>query len=248
VEEYATVFQTTATVEGKLAANKDRFDLLRACFPGGRLPDAQDPRHADNRRAWTSPARYLYREPGIFELFRRDGFNILIRSILKKDECLYFGVGGGIVADSSPSSEYQETLVKAQGIFNAIVYLLPHLSSPLGKRKGWGKKLMIVKQIVFLNGKFIPVEKALVSPMCPGLLSDKVYLKQCVLVTAGLFILISILPDYTHLAVSLKLSRLIRNLSLWDISKKLWSWMVSLTVVSGLLSGSKDVRGKVPGF
>jgi para-aminobenzoate synthetase component 1 len=47
-------------------------------------------------------------------------FNILIRSILKKDDNLYFGAGGGIVADSKPEEEYQETLVKAKGILKAI--------------------------------------------------------------------------------------------------------------------------------
>ena len=47
-------------------------------------------------------------------------FNILIRSILKKNNMLYFGVGGGIVADSKPQDEYQETLVKAKAIIEAV--------------------------------------------------------------------------------------------------------------------------------
>jgi anthranilate/para-aminobenzoate synthase component I len=47
-------------------------------------------------------------------------FNILIRSILKIKNKLYFGAGGGIVADSRPEAEYQETLVKAQAMIEAI--------------------------------------------------------------------------------------------------------------------------------
>ena len=47
-------------------------------------------------------------------------FNILIRTILKKGNTLYFDAGGGIVADSKAEEEYQETLVKAKGMMEAI--------------------------------------------------------------------------------------------------------------------------------
>jgi para-aminobenzoate synthetase component 1 len=47
-------------------------------------------------------------------------FNILIRTILKKGDELYFGVGGGIVADSVPEKEYLETLIKAKALIQAI--------------------------------------------------------------------------------------------------------------------------------
>ena len=47
-------------------------------------------------------------------------FNILIRSMLKIKTALYFGVGGGIVADSQAQAEYEETLVKAKGMIQAI--------------------------------------------------------------------------------------------------------------------------------
>ena len=46
--------------------------------------------------------------------------NILIRTILKKNDTIYFQAGGGIVADSRAESEYEETMVKAQGILRAI--------------------------------------------------------------------------------------------------------------------------------
>ena len=47
-------------------------------------------------------------------------FNILIRTILKKGNQIHFGVGGGIVADSEPEKEYQETLVKARALIEAV--------------------------------------------------------------------------------------------------------------------------------
>jgi para-aminobenzoate synthetase component 1 len=47
-------------------------------------------------------------------------FNILIRTILKKDNRVNFGVGGGIVADSIPEDEYEETLIKAKAILKAL--------------------------------------------------------------------------------------------------------------------------------
>lgn len=121
VEEYSTVFQTTATVEGKLAVNKDRFDLLKACFPGGSVTGCPKIRAMQIIEELEPHRRGIYTGSLGYLSFSGDmDFNILIRSILKKNEVLSFGVGGGIVADSSPSDEYQETLVKAQGIFQAI--------------------------------------------------------------------------------------------------------------------------------
>jgi para-aminobenzoate synthetase component 1 len=121
LEKYNTVYQTTATVEGRLFKNKDRLDLLRACFPGGsitgcpkiRAMEIIDELEPDRRLIYTGALGYLS--------FSGDmDFNILIRTILKKDERLYFGVGGGIVADSCPEKEYQETLVKAKAMIKAI--------------------------------------------------------------------------------------------------------------------------------
>lgn len=121
IEEYRTVFQTTATITGRLHKNKDRYDLLAACFPGGSITGCPKIRAMEiieelepTRRAiYTGCLGYLSFSGGM-------DFNILIRSILKKADTLYFGAGGGIVADSDPLEEYQETLVKAKGIFKAI--------------------------------------------------------------------------------------------------------------------------------
>ncbi len=47
-------------------------------------------------------------------------FNILIRTILKKEDEVYFSAGGGIVADSEPEAEYEETLIKARAMMEAV--------------------------------------------------------------------------------------------------------------------------------
>ncbi|MDD2751743.1 MAG: aminodeoxychorismate synthase component I [Candidatus Omnitrophica bacterium] len=121
LEAYRTVYQTTATIEGKLFAHCGRFDLLRACFPGGSITGCPKIRameiirelEPDKRQAYTGALGYL-------SFCGRMDFNILIRTILKKGKRIYFWAGGGIVADSRPLEEYQETLVKAKGMIGAI--------------------------------------------------------------------------------------------------------------------------------
>jgi len=121
IEIYSTVFQTTATIEGELFVDKDRVDLLQACFPGGsitgcpkiRAMEIIDELEPDRRSIYTGALGYL-------SFSGEMDFNILIRTILKKNNAVYFGAGGGIVADSSPEEEYRETLVKAQGMLSAL--------------------------------------------------------------------------------------------------------------------------------
>ncbi len=121
LEQYSTVFQTTATVCGRLHQDRDRIDLLRACFPGGSITGCPKIRAMEiieelepTRRAiYTGCLGYLSFSGGM-------DFNILIRTILKKENQLYFGVGGGIVTDSRPEDEYAETLVKAKAMVEAI--------------------------------------------------------------------------------------------------------------------------------
>jgi para-aminobenzoate synthetase component 1 len=121
LEKYSTVYQTTATVEGRLYKGRDRVDLLRACFPGGsitgcpkiRAMEIIDELEPDQRSLYTGCLGYLSFSGSM-------DFNILIRTILKKKDRLYFGVGGGIVADSQPEEEYAETLVKARAMTEAI--------------------------------------------------------------------------------------------------------------------------------
>ncbi len=121
LEEYNTVYQTTATVEGRLYDDKDRISLLRACFPGGSITGCPKIRAMEIIEELESTRRNVYTGCLGYLSFSGDmDFNILIRTILKKKNDLYFGAGGGIVIDSHPEDEYKETLVKARGILKAI--------------------------------------------------------------------------------------------------------------------------------
>jgi para-aminobenzoate synthetase component 1 len=121
LESYATVFQTTATIAGRLHKGKDRIDLLRACFPGGSITGCPKIRAMEIIRELEPQPRGVYTGClGYLSFSGEMDFNILIRTILKKGRRLCFGVGGGIVADSVPEEEYRETLVKAKAMAQAI--------------------------------------------------------------------------------------------------------------------------------
>jgi para-aminobenzoate synthetase component 1 len=121
LERYSTVFQTTATVEGRLYKDKDRVDLLRATFPGGSITGCPKIRAMEIIEELESSRRSIYTGSlGYLSFSGSMDFNILIRTILKKKDQLYFGVGGGIVTDSQPEAEYEETLTKAKGMIKAI--------------------------------------------------------------------------------------------------------------------------------
>jgi len=122
LEEYNTVFQTTANIYGRLYKGKDRIDLMRACSPGGSITGCPKIRAMEIIEELEPSRRAIYTGALGYLSFSGDmDFNILIRTILKKKNKIYFGVGGGIVADSKAEEEYNETLVKAQGIMRALL-------------------------------------------------------------------------------------------------------------------------------
>lgn len=121
LEKYNTVFQTTATISGRLHKDNDRIDLLSACFPGGSITGCPKIRAMEVIKELEPQKRSIYTGALGYLSFTEDmEFNILIRTILKKDGKIYFGSGGGIVADSDPQAEYEETLIKAKAMIEAI--------------------------------------------------------------------------------------------------------------------------------
>ena len=126
LEEYSSVFQTTAEVSGRLHMRKDRIDALKACFPGGSITGCPKIRAMHIIEELEPHARGIYTGClGYLSFSGQMDFNILIRSFLKKKHDVYFGVGGGIVYDSTPHDEYQETLVKAQALLQALCLKQP---------------------------------------------------------------------------------------------------------------------------
>jgi len=121
LERYASVFHLVSTVVGRLHERQDVVDLLKATFPGGSITGAPkvrameiiDELEATQRSVYTGSIGYLGAD-GTIDL------NIAIRTILVRGEKAFFQVGGGIVADSEPDAEYQETLDKGQRLFQAL--------------------------------------------------------------------------------------------------------------------------------
>ena len=114
LESYSNIHHLVATVRGTLRRNADRIDLLKSCFPGGSITGAPKIRAMELIDELEPTARGVY--TGAIGYFGFDGtmdLNIAIRTCILKEGRAYFHVGGGIVADSEPEAEYQETLDKA---------------------------------------------------------------------------------------------------------------------------------------
>ena len=123
IEKYSTVFQTTSTVRGRLSKEKDRIDLLKACFPGGSITGAPKIRAMEIIEELEPTRREIYTGSlGYLSFSGEMDLNIVIRTLVAKKNEIRFQVGGGIVADSDPEKEYQETLDKAKALFSALGY------------------------------------------------------------------------------------------------------------------------------
>ena len=121
VETYPQVHHLVSTVEGELDQGRDVVDLLKATFPGGSITGAPKVRAMQIIRELEPHAREVYcGAVGYVSLNGKAQFNVAIRTMVVKDGKAHFWSGGGIVADSVPESEYEETLVKAKGLIGAL--------------------------------------------------------------------------------------------------------------------------------
>lgn len=121
LETYPTVFHLTSTVEGTLAPQYDRVALLRAMFPGGSITGAPKIRSMEIIDELEPTQRGVYTGSiGYLSFTGEVDLSIVIRTFILKDGQAYFQVGGGIVADSDPEAEYEETLDKAQALIAAV--------------------------------------------------------------------------------------------------------------------------------
>ena len=121
LESFARVHHLVSTVRGQLAENKHAGDLLRDCFPGGSITGAPKIRSMEIIEELEPTRRGPY--CGAMGYIGFDGAmdtNILIRTLVYQGDSVSFQVGGGIVADSDPASEYEETFHKADAIFNSF--------------------------------------------------------------------------------------------------------------------------------
>ncbi len=121
IETHPTLHHGVATVEGLLRPGADFVDLLAATFPGGSITGAPKVRAMQIIDRLEPFRRGPY--CGAIGRLAGDGtmqFNIAIRTITMTNGRAYVSVGGGIVADSDPAAEYDETLVKARAMLDAL--------------------------------------------------------------------------------------------------------------------------------
>ncbi|MBN1458796.1 MAG: aminodeoxychorismate synthase, component I [Armatimonadetes bacterium] len=117
LESYATVHHLVSTVRGRLHTGKTALDCLRVSFPGGSITGAPKVRSMEIIEELEPTRRGIYTGAIGYLCFSGDmDVNIVIRTLVIKDGLAHFQVGGGIVADSDPESEYQETLDKARAL------------------------------------------------------------------------------------------------------------------------------------
>ncbi len=121
IESYPNVHHMVSTITGKLRENRSAIDLLRGSFPGGSITGAPKLRSMEIIEELEPHRRGIY--CGSIGYISNDGnmdTNIAIRTILHKDQKMYFYAGGGIVYDSDVDAEYQETYDKAAAMMQVL--------------------------------------------------------------------------------------------------------------------------------
>ncbi|HXG44172.1 MAG TPA: aminodeoxychorismate synthase component I [Gemmatimonadales bacterium] len=121
LEPYRTVHHLVSTVVGRLEPGRTATDLLAAAFPGGSITGAPKVRAMEIIAELEPTRRAVYCGAiGYLSLTGAMDTSIVIRTCLVVGGRVYFSVGGGIVADSDPEAEYQETLDKARALVAAL--------------------------------------------------------------------------------------------------------------------------------
>jgi anthranilate synthase component 1 len=123
VERYSHVMHIVSQVQGVLRPGMDAFDLLRATFPAGTLSGAPKVRAMEIIEELEGTRRGTY--GGAVGYFSFDGSMdtcITIRSLFMRGDTLYLQAGAGLVADSDPTREYEESINKAKAVAAAIQY------------------------------------------------------------------------------------------------------------------------------
>ena len=120
IERYSHVMHIVSNVEGKLSADHDPFDALMAGFPAGTVSGAPKVRAMEIIDEIEVAKRGIY--AGCVGYFGADGSMdncIALRTAVVKDGIMYVQAGAGVVADSDPAKEHEETINKAKALFRA---------------------------------------------------------------------------------------------------------------------------------
>jgi para-aminobenzoate synthetase component 1 len=155
LEPYDNVFHLVSVVQGELLPGKTGVDLLKASFPGGSITGCPKIRAMEIIDELEPVKRHVYTGSiGYLSFHDTMDLSIAIRTATIHDHRIYFSVGGGIVFDSDPEKEFQETLDKGKTVMNTL------------SRKGRTRKETRVK--AWVNGKVVPQDQAAVPAQIPG--------------------------------------------------------------------------------
>ncbi len=121
VERYSHVMHLVSSLRGRLREDVDCFDALMACFPAGTVSGAPKVRAMEIIEELERTRRGVY-AGGILYLDFSGNLDscIALRTMVAKNGVAYVQAGGGIVADSKPETEYQETVNKSRAVLEAL--------------------------------------------------------------------------------------------------------------------------------
>ncbi|MDP0491526.1 MAG: aminodeoxychorismate synthase component I [Verrucomicrobiota bacterium JB023] len=121
LESLAQVHHLVSTVKADLRPEVEHVEALASCSPGGSITGAPKKRAREIIEELEPVPRGLYTGSiGYFSDYGQSQFNIAIRTLVQEEGMLHYHVGAGIVADSRPAAEYEETLHKARGMRLAL--------------------------------------------------------------------------------------------------------------------------------
>jgi anthranilate synthase component 1 len=121
LERYSHVMHLVSIVEGRLAEDRDRLDALISCFPAGTVSGAPKVRAMEIIAELESERRGIYAGAvGYVDFAGNLDFCITIRTVVMASQKAYVQAGAGIVADSNPAAEYEETRDKARALVRAL--------------------------------------------------------------------------------------------------------------------------------
>lgn len=121
IERYSHVMHIVSNVQGQLSADRDAFDLVRATFPAGTLSGAPKIRAMQIIDELEPLRREIYGGAvGYFSFSGNMDLCITIRTLIIKDGKIHLQAGAGIVADSDPATEWQETVNKGMAVMKAV--------------------------------------------------------------------------------------------------------------------------------
>jgi anthranilate synthase component 1 len=121
IERYSHVMHIVSNVQGELSADQDAFDLVRATFPAGTLSGAPKIRAMQIIDELEPMRREIYGGAvGYFSFSGNMDLCITIRTLVIKNGRVHLQAGAGIVADSDPAAEWQETVNKGMAVIRAV--------------------------------------------------------------------------------------------------------------------------------